>query len=374
VGLTLPSELTEPLSWIGLTWPEADEELLFEAGQQWISYAEQVQQVAEEADARAAEVWKTSSGDAVDAFQEWWTREEGPSRRLAEDAAAAALIGGALMAFAAITLALKVNFIVQLIILAVEVAQAIATAVVTFGATTAEVPGFIALTRFVCRELIDQVVTHITTVIKDIFERAAQLLKKAEEKVASRAERKATARLGHDASRASADVFSRTRHLQNASPADLSRDFPEISHGINPMYRRESAFNNNCQSCVVATERSLAGDAVSAVPRRPLIGANGQEIRDPRFEWPHGVDAALGGRTRLRPASGYDDIATELESAGHGARGIVHGMRVDAKGQPKPGHVFNAVNRNGVVHFIDGQTGKYAYMENYAGFEFMRTN
>jgi hypothetical protein len=37
------------------------------------------------------------------------------------------------MAFAAITLALKINFIVQLIILAVEVAQAIAT----FGATTA---------------------------------------------------------------------------------------------------------------------------------------------------------------------------------------------------------------------------------------------
>jgi hypothetical protein len=154
--------------------------------------------VAEEADARAAQVWQTSSGDAVDAFQEWWTREDGPSRRLAEDAAAA-LIGGALMAFAAITLALKINFIVQLIILAVEVAQAIATAVVTFGATTAEVPGFIALTRFVCRELVQQVITHITTVIKDIFERAAQLLKKAETKFASRAERRAAEHLAEDA-------------------------------------------------------------------------------------------------------------------------------------------------------------------------------
>jgi hypothetical protein len=189
VGLTLPSELTEPLGWIGLTWPEADEELLFEAGQRWMSYAEQVQRVAQEADTRAARVWQTSSGDAVDAFQEWWTRQEGPSRRLAEDAAAATLIGGALMAFAAITLALKVAFIVQLIILAVEVAQAIATAFVTFGATTAEVPGFIAATRLICRELIQQVITHITTVIKDIFERAAKLLKKAETKLATRAER-----------------------------------------------------------------------------------------------------------------------------------------------------------------------------------------
>jgi hypothetical protein len=37
-------------------------------------------------------VWQTSSGDAVDAFQEWWTREDNPSRRLAEDAAATKLI------------------------------------------------------------------------------------------------------------------------------------------------------------------------------------------------------------------------------------------------------------------------------------------
>ena len=135
--MTLPAELTEPLGWVGLTWPEADEELLFEAGQRSIAYGAQLAQIAQRADGAASGVWGSNSGDAVDAFHDWWTREDGPARRLAEDAAAATLIGAALVAFAVITLALKIAFIVQLILLAIEVAQAIATAFVTFGATTA---------------------------------------------------------------------------------------------------------------------------------------------------------------------------------------------------------------------------------------------
>jgi len=79
----------------------------------------------------------------------------------------------------------------------------------------------------------------------------------------------------------------------------------------------------------------------------------------------------------LRPASGYDDIARELEAAGEGARGIIHGKRVayDQNGNLVwvPGHVFNVIYRNGKVHFIDGQTGGYAYLENYYAYEFLRT-
>jgi hypothetical protein len=173
------AELTEPLGWVGLDWPAADEELLFEAGQQWIAYGEQLAQIAQRADAVAGGVWSSSSGEAAEAFRAWWTEGEGPARRLAEDAAAALLIGAALVAFAVVTLALKINFVVQLVILAVEVAQAIATAFVTFGATMAEVPGFVAATRVICRQLIKQVVSHVQTVIKDILARAKDLLKKA---------------------------------------------------------------------------------------------------------------------------------------------------------------------------------------------------
>lgn len=366
MGLELPGWLTEPLGWIGLTWPEADEVKLFEAGQAWITFSGRLMSVAEGANQAAGDVWAKNDGESVDAFHRWWDKTDGPRLRLAEDVVAAGVIGSALIVFAAATLALKIAFIVQLVILAIEVAQAIATAFATFGATTAEVPGFVAATRVICRQLIKQVVEHVTTVIKDILKKAKGLLKKVETRIAKRAERKA-------ARHAAQDVLSRTAHYGNRTAADFAHDFPDLGHGVNPNFGKDPAFGINCQSCVSATDRSLAGDASSAVPRR-LTDAAGNPVNDTRFNWPHGVNNALGGNNPLRTASGYDDIATELENAGDGARGIVHGMRTDANGNPVPGHVFNAVNRGGQVHFIDGQTGGYAYLENYSNFEFMRTN
>ena len=191
MGLQLPAELTEPLSWIGLIWPEADEEKLFEAGQQWISFGTRLQTIAQTADSAAASVWSTNEGEPVDAFHAWWTRDEGPQHRLVEDAVAATVIGSALVVFAAVTLALKIAFIVQLIVLAVEVAQAVATAFATFGATTAEVPGFIAATRLICRQLVKQAVEHIQTVIADILEKAKALLRRVARRETGAAERAA---------------------------------------------------------------------------------------------------------------------------------------------------------------------------------------
>ena len=186
MGLELPSELTEPLSWIGLIWPEADEEKLFEAGTKWASFGASVSGIHDNAHASAK--LATASGDmsvdsALAAFDGWWNADDGPAKRLPDDAAAALIIGGALIVFAGLTLALKIAFIVQLIMLAIEVAQAIATAFVSFGATMAEVPGFVAATRVICRQLIKQVVEHIQTVIKELLERAKSLFKLVRSKV-----------------------------------------------------------------------------------------------------------------------------------------------------------------------------------------------
>ncbi|HEY9392092.1 MAG TPA: ADP-ribosyltransferase [Mycobacteriales bacterium] len=180
--------MTEPLSWIGMVWPEADEEKLFEAGQQWIAFGARLQTVAADANGAAAGVWTQNEGPATDAFHDWWNDLDGPRLRMAEDAIAAEVIGTALIIFAAATLALKIAFIVQLVILAIEVAQAIATAFVTFGATTAEVPGFIAATRLICRQLVKQVVKHVQTIIRDILQKAKGLLKKVASRRARRAE------------------------------------------------------------------------------------------------------------------------------------------------------------------------------------------
>ena len=78
MGLELPAELTEPLSWIGMDWPQADEELLFAAGQQWLSFGMTLQAAAERANGAAEAVGRYNTGDTVDAFEAWWQREDGP--------------------------------------------------------------------------------------------------------------------------------------------------------------------------------------------------------------------------------------------------------------------------------------------------------
>lgn len=53
-----------------------------------------------------------------------------------------------------------------------------------------------------------------------------------------------------------------------------------------------------------------------------------------------------------------------------GARGIVFGSR----GPGETGHMFNVVNQNGTVRFLDGQTGKPADLGGYTSLHLLRTN
>jgi hypothetical protein len=176
--MQLPAELTEPLGWIGLIWPQADEDRLFADGQVWISYGGDLRARAEEANAAARRVWWDNYGESVEAFERWWNAAEGPGHNLEKAAMAVELIGAGLIAMAGITVALKAAFIAQLALLLFEVGQAIATATVSFGATLAEVPGFIALTRLVCRQLINKALQAVEREIAGLFAQAAHLLEK----------------------------------------------------------------------------------------------------------------------------------------------------------------------------------------------------
>jgi hypothetical protein len=198
VTIELPSELTEPLSWIGLVWPQADEDKLYADGQTWISYGAKLRASAQQAGDAARQVWQNNYGDSIDAFERWWNAEDGPGRNLENAAAAVELIGAGLIAMAGITVALKIAFIAQLVALAFEVGQAIATAVVSFGASTAEIPGFIALTRFACRELINKAIQMVEREIAKLFAQAAKLLEKAGAKTLAKDAGKLAERLGQD--------------------------------------------------------------------------------------------------------------------------------------------------------------------------------
>lgn len=157
-----------------------------------------------------------------------------------------------------------------------------------------------------------------------------------------------------------------TRHAGNATQQEFDALFKDLK-GVNPQFSTKAwGYTNNCQSCVVVVDRILGGSPpIAAVPQHP----------NHMFNWPRSVTDAVGGGRAFRRVTGYDQIVKELLAAGDGARGIVHGRRIDpSTGKPVPGHVFNVVNRNGKIYFIDGQTNGWAKPEQYSSMEFLRTN
>ncbi|WP_433116418.1 hypothetical protein [Micromonospora sp. CA-246542] len=158
MGLQLPGELTTFLSMIGYDWPQADETALVEMGQRWLAFSGTLQTLTTEAGQAAQPVAAGNAGADIDAFQAYWTEQDGPVQVLQDGALAATLAGTGLIIIGAIVLALKIQVIVQLVILSVEIAQAVATAVATFGASLAEIPIFQMITREIVGLLIDQVI------------------------------------------------------------------------------------------------------------------------------------------------------------------------------------------------------------------------
>jgi RHS repeat-associated protein len=111
---------------------------------------------------------------------------------------------------------------------------------------------------------------------------------------------------------------------------------------------------NNCINCSIATDAMLNG--------RPTTALSGYATPLSVLEKEYG--ATFGSATNI------NGVSTVMRDAGYGATGIVYGAR--AKGQI--GHVFNVVNQNGAVRFLDGQTGRRASTDGYNSFRLLRTN
>ncbi|MEU5876586.1 hypothetical protein [Spirillospora sp. NPDC047279] len=158
MGLQLPGELIGLLGMLGYTWPEADESKLFELGGAWMAYGGTVQGIVADADTAAQQVWSGNKGEDIDAFKEAWSGEDAPTEMLRTAATSSMVVGGVFFLCAGVVLALKINVIVQLVILAIQIAQAIATAAVTFGASLLEIPIFKEITGMIIDVLVDQAI------------------------------------------------------------------------------------------------------------------------------------------------------------------------------------------------------------------------
>jgi hypothetical protein len=112
----------------------------------------------------------------------------------------------------------------------------------------------------------------------------------------------------------------------------------------------------NCVNCSVATDSTLGGSAASALPGNPTSISV--------------LENTFGGT--FQPVSGQMQIGSILSQTGNGSRGIVFGESLNGN----VGHVFNVLNKNGSMQFLDGQIGGSGLnnFNNFKNFMFLLTH
>ncbi|WP_369431897.1 hypothetical protein [Glycomyces amatae] len=159
--MQLPSELRSFLSMIGYDWPEPDEERLFDLGNTWTDLADQVTGAIDKLESAAKTVIDNNVGEDIAAFKSEWEDGESAVRNIQDIGEPSNIISIGLMIAAGVVLALKLQMIVQLVTLAIQIAQAIATAAVTFGASLLEIPIFKMITSMLVEQLINMAIEAV---------------------------------------------------------------------------------------------------------------------------------------------------------------------------------------------------------------------
>ncbi|PZF94779.1 hypothetical protein [Micromonospora deserti] len=161
MGLTIPGELASLLSMLGYDWPESDETAIFQLAGEWTGMAGRISGSVAQLESAARTVLDNNRGESFTAFAGEWNDGESAARNIADAARPATVIGVGLMVAAGVVLALKIQVIIQLALLAIQIAQAIATAAVTFGASLLEIPIFKMITGLIIDQLIGMAVEAV---------------------------------------------------------------------------------------------------------------------------------------------------------------------------------------------------------------------
>ncbi|MCG5220187.1 hypothetical protein [Streptosporangium sp. KLBMP 9127] len=138
--MQLPAGLGKVMNMAGRQWPMSDEEKLLKMGLAWLGVSGVLGGLAGGADAHAAGTWSAQEGKSITAARDAWDAEDSPHKNLLDGLTGADIVGLGLMVSAAIVLVLKVNFIIQLIQLAIQLFQAMAAGPATLGASTLQIP------------------------------------------------------------------------------------------------------------------------------------------------------------------------------------------------------------------------------------------
>lgn len=135
-----PAGLGKFMNMAGRQWPMSDEAKLLKMGLAWLGLSGDMGRLADGADAHAVGAWSAQQGNGIEAARAEWDAANSPHKNLLDGMTGADIVGLGLMICAAIVLVLKVNFIVQLIQLAIQLFQAMAAAPGTLGASSLQIP------------------------------------------------------------------------------------------------------------------------------------------------------------------------------------------------------------------------------------------
>lgn len=147
MAIELPGPLADVLEGLGFHWTNTDEGGVSAMGTSWTNFSGKPQTHGVNANTHAQTVFAANQGQAIDAMNTTWSKNDAAHSNLVSGGKAAAMIGAGLGICAAIVVVLKSNVIIQLVQLVVEIVQAIAEAFVSFGASLAEIPIFKQLTQ-----------------------------------------------------------------------------------------------------------------------------------------------------------------------------------------------------------------------------------
>lgn len=150
---------------VGADWPQGDETAMRRLGDAWAQAATVVGEVIQDGNGASAAALGCMSGQTAEAFEKYWKQfVEGDAylvslQQLCTDLAAGCDSSALNIEYT------KLSIIAALIILAAQIAMMIASAVATFGASTAGVPIAQAATRITVqmfiRELIKQILINV---------------------------------------------------------------------------------------------------------------------------------------------------------------------------------------------------------------------
>ena len=151
-----------------------------------------------------------------------------------------------------------------------------------------------------------------------------------------------------DLARSTDQVSEKAIHADSVDPKlaqeFLDDQFPWLKDVNNTGH---SGYTQNCSHNVDAVNKNLDGERVGAAPK---------EHPD------HGPPEALGlkgvPKGHYDMVNSYDDIIRDLQARGEGSRSVVYIGRNDGSA-----HVFNAVNTERGVVFLDGQSGTLGVLE-----------